>query len=145
MSRLWQVLKFAPAALVVLLGLLWLASTFFFVGCTANYWGAFAEQGYVTLQAPASNAPPGGPWAWLWDPLGDQARFSFGRFRFATSRVTVGPLPTFTRYDYDIPISFLIIVLLPIAIGCVTRFQYRLWMYFVGVALVAIGVLNWEF
>lgn len=144
LSRGWWLLKFFPAALVVLLALLWPVSTFVFLGYTSNYWGLFAEQGKLTLQVPAQDAPSGGPAVWLWDPLGDHARLSFGRFRFSTSRVTVGPLPTFTRYDYDIPISFLMLVLLPIAVGSFTRFRFRLWMYFVFVALVAICVVNFR-
>ena len=140
MSRFWQVLKFAPAALLALLALLWLASMFTSVGVSTRSWALLATQGRATWQVVEGNPTPAHPkWRTRW------VQNSFGSFGHRKYMIHAGNLAPIINHDYDVPISFLMLLLLPIAIGCVTRFQFHLWMYFVGVALVAICVLSWRF
>ena len=134
-ALLWFAVRFAPLALLVALVAMWIASLFYQFGYThivrGRHWIAGALAANVVVESLAGLPRPEG--FFLREYHVGQKRPYFGRFGFH-----FGALPDSSRYDaIQIPVPWLVTLLLPAAIGPFLRYRYPLWTWFAWGAIVA--------
>jgi hypothetical protein len=146
--RICQWLKHLPAAMMALLIAAWGIGTQLSFGLLSplpaadTYVGIGSGAGSLTLSLNGGFAIR----AWLYAEPADwpmSAKSIFGEFQF-------GRVPAITPASISylrIPFSWLIIAILPLAVGSLTSFRFRLWHYLAYTTLICLQLayyLRWQ-
>jgi hypothetical protein len=143
-TTLCRIVKYAPAVVMVLLVVVWLVSAF----QTLQVWVDYGECTYMLENGPghfrlylSRNGFPS-------EPSLDVSLFK-NQFFLEESVLGFlgwGALPH-DGYDLNLPYALLMTAILPLAIGSITSFRFRLWHYLAYTALVAVELayyLRWQ-
>ncbi|MCI0362022.1 MAG: hypothetical protein L0211_26365 [Planctomycetaceae bacterium] len=135
-------MKYAPAIGVLLLALAWGVSVFCWVGIvfprcsTGGHFHAGIARGNAEVGFRSPPDRPGFHWdrgPWVLCPS-----FIVGRFEHDWSHQDVTGAGRLIYGQTECPIVCLITLLLPLAVGPLIGFRYRLWMFFVWLTTVAV-------
>ena len=137
MRRALAILKYVPAVLCGLVTAVWIASWF-------GWYDVYpAENTVITVKYGGVELHryrdyTNNAWA---EPRGRNVGLLsmgwLGDFDYATREQHVGRNQWCSEHHFRMPIPVFFPVLLPVAVGCFTRFRFPLWSYFAWTALVA--------
>jgi hypothetical protein len=131
MRRALAILKWFPAVVCGLLVVAWVVSTIFATGMFVPHLGGVTELQLDGGALAVTHYYPGVEGEFVFgtgDPRPDTV---MGVLAFGTDNTLAPCLYAF------VPVAVVITLLLPFAVGCLSRFRFPLWSYFVWTALVA--------